>query len=250
MKQIKVSLCQQKQMGLRRIGNFLHNLLNSKAEEKPDFVIFPENFVHRFPDVIDIRRNKYLRQVSEIVKKYGIYLILGTMIEYREETHTYHKTTVVFNRNGEILGIYRKQKIHLKLQKQKIKISPGKELGIFQTDCCKIGVLICIDSEVDTYLNETLKELPKIVFIPIEIKLPTYLKNNLDMIQTSRSTAFNIMSNRFSKYAKQFNVTFIRVDKPYHVHNNGINYGTSLIITPNKIIKALTMHETTFSIIL
>ncbi len=70
------------------------------------------------------------------------------------------------------------------------------------------------------------------------------------MIQTSRSTAFNIMSNRFSKYAKQFNVTFIRVDKPYHAYNNGINYGTSLIITPNKIIKAPTMHETTFSIIL
>ncbi len=250
MKNIKISLCQQKQMGFRRIRNFLHDLLNSEAEEKPDFVIFPENFVPRFPDVIDLHRNKYLRQVSEIVKTYGIYLILGTMIEYREEAHTYHKTSIIFNRNGEILDIYRKRKIHLKLQKQKIKISPGKELGIFQTDCCKIGLLICIDSEVNTYLDETLKELPKIVFIPIEIKLPTYLKNNLEMIQASRSTAFTIMSDHFSNYAKQYNVSFIRVDKPYHVYNKWINYGTSLIITPNEIIKAPTMHETTFSVIL
>ncbi|MFX1259882.1 MAG: carbon-nitrogen hydrolase family protein [Promethearchaeota archaeon] len=246
MADIKITVCQQKPMEIKKLCAFLDNLLTSEEKNKSNFVIFPENFVLQDPDIVDIKRNLYLKRIAEIVKKHGIYLILGTMIELREKDKKKYKTCVLFEPNGQILGYYRKRKVQLRLKKENFISS--EKIGIFQTKFCKVGILICIDSEDENILNETLKEKPKIVFIPICIRLPLYFENNLDLIKSSRKTALENMGKKFLEYAKKNDVIFVRADLPYYVSEKGVNYGTSLIITPNKIYETPTMNASIFSI--
>ncbi len=84
-------------------------------------------------------------RLSKIAKQYGV-VIIGSLFE-RRAAGLYHNTAVVFDRNGELLGKYRK--MHIPDDPgfyEKFYFTPG-DLGFqpIQTSLGKIGVLVCWD---------------------------------------------------------------------------------------------------------
>ena len=77
--------------------------------------------------------------LSERAKKNRIWIIGGSILE-RSESETYN-TSVVIDKDGRIVGKYRKT--HLWLDEHYIK--PGKEYPVFEVGRCKIGIMICWD---------------------------------------------------------------------------------------------------------
>jgi len=52
---------------------------------------------------------------------------------------------VIFNRGGRINGVF--QKAHPTMGEQKIGIRGGEDLTVFELDCAKVGIMICMDIE-------------------------------------------------------------------------------------------------------
>lgn len=79
-----------------------------EESRKPDFVILPENWIHG-NGIVSVEENPFLKELIYIVKKYGVYALLGTFVETADEDRRY-VTCVLMNPDGTINGSYRKRK--------------------------------------------------------------------------------------------------------------------------------------------
>jgi predicted amidohydrolase len=83
---------------------------------------------------------KHTEIIGKSAKKNNIWVVAGLM----ELTgDTVYNTAVLFNRNGEIAGTYRK--IHLPREEWKQGVTPGTEYPVFKTDFGTIAIQICYD---------------------------------------------------------------------------------------------------------
>lgn len=117
---------------------------------KPDVICLPELFpfiktTKKLPvaDVAENSLGKITGRFSEFAKKYRTYIICPL---YTVERGKYYNAAVVFDRNGKVLGEYRK--IHTTEGEMANGVSPGPlEPPVFKTDFGTIGVQICFDLE-------------------------------------------------------------------------------------------------------
>jgi len=73
-------------------------------------------------------------------------VLVGGSIHEKAESGKFYNTSVVFNREGKLLGRYRK--VHLPEDEsfyEKDYFSSGKAYEVFKTDVAKVGALICFD---------------------------------------------------------------------------------------------------------
>ena len=87
---------------------------------------------------------------SSMAKKHVKYIIIGGSIAEEMGDGIFRNTCTSFNREGEIMCTY--SKIHLfDVNLPGIKVTesefttPGNELVAFETEYCKIGLMICYD---------------------------------------------------------------------------------------------------------
>lgn len=141
---------------------------------RSDFALFPEFFnaplmaeYNDLPESEAIRElakytPKIVQRFSELAISYNINIITGSMPEMRN--NLLYNVGYLCKRDG---SVERYEKLHVTPDEAKVwGLQGGNELKTFDTDCGKIGVLICYDSEFPELSRLLAEEGMDILFIP------------------------------------------------------------------------------------
>lgn len=141
---------------------------------RSDFALFPEFFNaplmadnNHLPESEAIRElatytPKIVQKFSELAITYNINIITGSMPELKGEL--LYNVGYICKRDG---STERYEKLHVTPDEAKVwGMQGGNELRTFDTDCGKIGVLICYDSEFPELSRLLADEGMDILFIP------------------------------------------------------------------------------------
>jgi predicted amidohydrolase len=145
-------------------------LVKKAAELDSQFIGLPEYFA--FPANIEDKQNvqKIAEEIYEptveflkrISKKIDSYIGGGTIFEkYRGK---YYNTSF-FLKKGKILGKFRK--MHLTNWEKKVGLNVGKTFKIFETEYCKIGILICADVFYPKTVGKLASLGAEVIFLPV-----------------------------------------------------------------------------------
>jgi predicted amidohydrolase len=101
----------------------------------------------------------YTEEFCQLAKEYGLYLIMGTIIE-REGDNLYN-TSLLIDDTGKILGKYRKIKLWAG---EKNYIKRGENAEVFETKFGKIGIEICWDLAFPEITKEMMLKGARMIF--------------------------------------------------------------------------------------
>ncbi|WP_339658637.1 bifunctional GNAT family N-acetyltransferase/carbon-nitrogen hydrolase family protein [uncultured Polaribacter sp.] len=148
--------------------------VDSVSAYRADFALFPEFFnaplmadYNHLPESKAIRElakytPKIVQKFSELAISYNINIITGSMPEIKDEL--LYNVGYICKRDGTK---ERYEKLHVTPDEAKIwGMQGGNELRTFDTDCGKIGVLICYDSEFPELSRLLADEGMDILFVP------------------------------------------------------------------------------------
>jgi len=141
---------------------------------RSDFALFPEFFNaplmaedNHLPESEAIRElakhtPEIVQKFSELAISYNINIITGSMPEIRNDL--LYNVGYLCKRDGTVEGY---EKLHVTPDEAKVwGMQGGHKLTTFDTDCGKIGVLICYDSEFPELSRLLADEGMDILFIP------------------------------------------------------------------------------------
>jgi beta-ureidopropionase len=144
------------------------SILNEVFVYKPDIICLPEVFATSNSDLEmkltekEALSQQVLKQFSGIARENNCYLICPA---YTAEAGKIFNSAVVFNREGERMGEYRK--IHTTIDEMEEGVTPGPlDLPVFSTDFGKIGIQICFDALWDDGWSGLQEKGAEIVFWP------------------------------------------------------------------------------------
>lgn len=149
--------------------------IDAVAGYKSDFVLFPEYFnaplMAKFNNMGEAQSIRALAQYTEDIRdrfinlaiKHNINIITGSMPYVKEDGGLYN-VGFLCRRDGTY-EMY--EKIHVTPDEVKSwGLSGGKKVQIFETDCAKIGVLICYDVEFPELSRLMADQGMQILFVP------------------------------------------------------------------------------------
>jgi len=153
MSKVKVLGIQiQPEIGDKRANlDKVQKLIEENAWFKPDLIVLPEVFAsgvdHKYLHMLaeKIPTGHIIEFFGKMAGKYETNIVGGSIIE-KCENEEYKNTSVVFNREGQIIGKY--QKIHMFNHygsNESEYVSSGDKAVVVQTDIGKIGLSICYD---------------------------------------------------------------------------------------------------------
>jgi predicted amidohydrolase/ribosomal protein S18 acetylase RimI-like enzyme len=176
-KTIRIGLVQWQMRLFPDIESFYEQVeffVDAVSGYKSDFIMFPEFFntpllqpYNHLPEMEAMRM--LAEKTGEIVKKiqqyacsYNVNIISGSM-PILEDNKLYN-ATYLCHRNG-LTEEYRK--IHITPNEQKYYgMVGGNKIGVFDTDCGKIGILICYDVEFPELSRIYADQGMQILFVP------------------------------------------------------------------------------------
>ncbi|MFN0289848.1 carbon-nitrogen hydrolase family protein [Pedobacter helvus] len=141
---------------------------------KSDFIMFPEFFntpllepYNHLPEKEAMKKladktEEIVQKLQEYAVSYNVNIIAGSMPV--KENGKLYNATYLCHRNG-LTEDYRK--IHITPNEQKYYgMSGGDKIGVFDTDCGKIGILICYDVEFPELSRIYADQGMQILFVP------------------------------------------------------------------------------------
>ncbi len=143
-------------------------LCDKAGQQKVDIVSFPESIctfmLHKSikGETSQPVPGPWTEALGEKAKKYGMY-ILFNMGEIGEDGLRYN-TNVVINKDGSLLGKYRK--CHITYNALNNGSSPGHEYNVFDTDFGRIGTVTCFDQFFPESIRSLAVQGAEIVFVP------------------------------------------------------------------------------------
>lgn len=170
------------QYGQKRISSFkefkqfVEYYIKTVSDYKCDFVLFPEFFSLQLLSIDnhDIAPHEAIKQItkygpdlktfySELAIKYNINIIGGSH-PIKKKDGTIQNISFIALRDGKN---YEQAKIHpTPEEKYWWNITGGNKLNAIDTDCGRIGVLICYDSEFPELSRRLVDQGIKILFVP------------------------------------------------------------------------------------
>ncbi len=81
--------------------------------------------------------------VSAKARDLGAVVFSGSFVECRNGK--YHNTSLLFGRNGETLGVYRKMHLFSYKSREPELLTPGREVAVVDTEFGKVGLSTCYD---------------------------------------------------------------------------------------------------------
>ncbi len=209
---------------LQQVEYFVDALSNYKS----DFALFPEFFNAPLmaaynhlsePDAIR-ELSKYTEEIKQEMAKlaisYNINIITGSMPELVD--NNLYNVGYLCKRDG---SIERFEKLHVTPDEKKVwALQGGQEVKTFNTDCGKIGILICYDIEFPELSRLLAEEGMEILLVPF-----------LTDTQNGYSRVRNCAQARAIEN-ECYVVIAGSVGNLPNVHNMDIQYAQSMVFTP------------------
>lgn len=228
---VRLGLIQWQMRPYNDLDELLHQVeyfVDSVAGYRSDFAVFPEFFnaplMAKYNDLGEaeaIRElAKYTKEItnrlSELAISYNINIISGSMPEVKR--NKLYNVGYLCRRDG---SVERYEKIHVTPDEAKVwGMQNGNKLKIFDTDCGKIGILICYDSEFPELSRLLSDEGMDILFVPFL----TDTQNGYSRVRLC-SQARAVENECYVAIAGS-------VGNLPNVHNMDIQYAQSAVFTP------------------
>jgi nitrilase len=128
------------------------------AQERPDWIGLPEVFdflggarEEKFAAAEVLREGPAYKLAAELAAKHGVFIHAGSILERNPGGASLSNTTVVFDRKGREIALYRK--IHMfdvvtpdgAAYRESALFTPGAELATYQAEGFTFGCAICYD---------------------------------------------------------------------------------------------------------
>lgn len=145
--------------------------IHKAARQNPAFIALPEYFsvpnnMECFVSAKDINKETY-KETFDFLAAVGIevpepYIMGGTMLE--EDNGIYYNISTLW-RGGKLIGKYRKRNpIKAELE---AGVSRGDKPVVFDTEFCKVGMLVCADMFSQSTIREVVALGAELVFLPV-----------------------------------------------------------------------------------
>jgi len=175
--EVRIGLVQWQMRSYRTLEELLHQVeyfVESLSGYRSDFALFPEFFnaplMSKYNHLSEPEAIRELAKYTEPIKQkmaelsiaYNINIITGSMPEVIDQ-HLYN-VGYLCKRDG---SVERYEKIHVTPDEAKVwGMQRGNQFKTFDTDCGKIGILICYDVEFPELSRILANEGMDILFVP------------------------------------------------------------------------------------
>lgn len=175
---VRVGLVQWQMRSYRTIDDLFEQIeffVDAVSGYQSDFILFPEYFnaplMARFNDESESEAIRGLAQYTEEIRSrfvklaisYNINIITGSMPQLKEDGRLYN-VGFLCRRDGSYESY---EKIHVTPDEIKSwGLCGGSKIQTFETDCARIGVLICYDVEFPELSRLMAAEGMQILFVP------------------------------------------------------------------------------------
>jgi len=230
-KVVRLGLIQWQMRPYRNIDTLLQQaeyFIDAVSGYRSDFVLFPEFFnAPLMAENNHLSESEAIRELAnhteEIVQKfssfsisYNINIVSGSMPEIKDGK--LYNVGYLCKRDG---AVERYEKLHVTPDEAKIwGLQGGRQLKVFDTDCGKIGILICYDSEFPELSRLLADQGMDILFVPFL----TDTQNGYTRVRNC-SQARAIENECYVAIAGS-------VGNLPNVHNMDIQYAQSMVFTP------------------
>ncbi|GEN70039.1 MULTISPECIES: carbon-nitrogen hydrolase family protein [Chryseobacterium] len=176
---IRLGLVQWQMRHFKNIDAFYEQVeffVNVMGDYKSDFVLFPELFntpllapfnkLSERDSMIELAKlsEDIKNKISELAISYNVNIISGSMPVFDHDHNDLYNVSYLLHRDGRI-DEYRK--IHITPNERKYYgMKGGNEIRVFDTDCGKIGLVICYDVEFPELPRILADQGMKILFVP------------------------------------------------------------------------------------
>lgn len=228
---IRLGLIQWQMRPYKDLGELMQQaeyFVDAVADYRSDFALFPELFnaplmaqynhldEHEAIRHLAIYTEEITRRFSELAIAYNINIITGSMPELRD--NNLYNVGYLCRRDGTL---ERYEKLHVTPDEARIwGLQGGSKLKTFDTDCGRIGVLICYDSEFPELSRLLADEGMDILFVPFL----TDTQNGFSRVRHC-AQARAIENECYVAIAGS-------VGNLPNVHNMNIQYAQSMVFTP------------------
>lgn len=140
--------------------------IDCSAEHKPDVIVLSECMYERSVSGVSLAETaqgddgEMCTLIAQKAKWYRSYIVYNF---HEVENGEYYNTSVMFDRNGDICGKYRKT--HLTVTEFEKGLTPGREYPVFETDFGRVGMLICYDHYFPKTVEKMKDNGAEIIFI-------------------------------------------------------------------------------------
>lgn len=148
--------------------------IDTASDYRCDFLLFPELLTNQLLALVPAERpalsarrlteftDAYVSYFNKMAMKYAVNIIAGTHLTVEDDV--LYNISYLFHRNGKISKQY---KLHITPSEAKWwGVSAGDSLEVFDTDCGKIAILICYDSEFPELGRVAREKGAQMLFVP------------------------------------------------------------------------------------
>ncbi len=229
--QVRICVVQYKMRKISSFEEFVTQcefFVDTAADYKSDFVLFPELFTTQLLSLIEPVDSqlaakklaeytpRYKEMFTQMALKHDVNIIGGSQFEIVGD-HLYN-IAYLFRRNGTIDQQY---KIHVTPNERRWwGVSPGNKVEVFETDRGKIAIAICYDIEFPELVRVAVAKGANIIFVPFNTdERYGYLRvRNCAMARAIENQIYVAISGCTGNLPQ--------------VENTGIHYAQSGIFTP------------------
>ena len=228
---VRLGLIQWQMRPYSKLENLMQQaeyFVDAVAGYRADFALFPEFFNaplmagnNHMSGAEAIRElasytDRIVQNFSELSISYNINIITGSMPEMKDGK--LYNVGYLCKRDG---SVERYEKLHVTPDEAKVwGMQGGNELKVFDTDCGKVGILICYDSEFPELSRLLAEEGMDILFIPFL----TDTQNGFSRVRNC-AQARAIENECYVAIAGS-------VGNLPNVHNMDIQFAQSMVFTP------------------
>lgn len=157
--------------------------IQDAARAGADLVVLPEMFccpyqTANFPVYAEKEGGEHWSLMAGAARENKVYLVAGSMPELDEAGRVFN-TAYVFDRQGVQIGKHRK--MHLfdiditggQKFKESETLSPGSQVTVFDTEFCRIGLMICYDVRFPELSRLVVDRGAKIIIVPAAFNMTT-----------------------------------------------------------------------------
>lgn len=142
-------------------------VIGKTVPPKTDLILLPEGITvigtgKKYVDVAETVPGPTTDQLGRVAKERSSYIVAGL---YEREGHTVYNTAVLLDREGRVVGKYRK--VYLPIGEIEGGLTPGSEYPVFRTDFGTIGLMICYDVFFPDPARALARQGAEILLMPI-----------------------------------------------------------------------------------